>query len=221
MQELAKAEKQIPATQSDPYAAYGVTVGTDSPFLKFVKGTFKYGVDNEVLPLGTRLVPHMVELRAGYIKWKDGVPDKEVMVRIAEGKPIPQREDLGDDDPRDWETDPNGTPQDPWQVCNTLPMKDPETGHEFVFTTGSHGGIGAIGKLAAAYGRKRHKQGDKLPIIEIGSDSYRHKTYGDVSYPTFRIVGWEAEADLIAGEANGVDEGLSDDVPFRGGATCA
>ena len=148
MQELAKTEKRVPATQDDPYAAYGRTVGTDTPFLKFVKGAFKYGVDDEVLSLGTRLVPHMGELKAGYIKWKDGVPADEAMVRIADGKPIPQREDLGDDDRNAWETDPNGTPIDPWQVCNTLPMKNPETAQEFVFSTGSRGGIGAVGKLS-------------------------------------------------------------------------
>ncbi len=215
MQELAKTETQLPATQGDPYAAYGAAVGTDTPFLKFVKGQFKYGVDDEVLPLGTRLVSHMAELKAGYIKWKDGVPETETMVRIADGKPIPQREDLGDDDRNDWETDPNGTPQDPWQICNTLPMKDPETGQEFIFTTGSRGGIGAIGKLASGYGRARYKQADKLPVIEIGADSYRHKTYGDVSYPTFKIVEWRSEAGLIAGEANtSLDAELDDSVPF-------
>ena len=216
MQELAKNENQVPATQGDPYAAYGRAVGTDTPFLKFVKGQFRYGVDDEVLPLGTRLVPHMAGLKAGFIKWKDGAPEDEAMVRIAEGKPIPQREDLGDDDRNAWETDPNGTPQDPWQVCDTLPMKDPETGQEFVFSTGSRGGIGAVGKLSTAYGWQRHKLADKLPIIEIGSDSYRHKTYGDVSYPTFRIVGWQSEADLIAGKTSGVnlDAELDDVVPF-------
>ncbi len=214
MNELAKPENQVPATQGDPYTAYGRTVGTDTPFLKCVKGQFKFGVDDEVLPLGTRLVPHMAELKAGFIKWKDGAPEDEVMVRIAEGKPIPQREDLGDDDRNAWETDPNGTPLDPWQEINTLPMKDPETGQEFVFTTGSRGGIGAIGKLSTAYGRQRHKQADKLPVIEIGSDSYRHKTYGDVSYPTFNIVTWVTEDTLIAGETNGADAELDDTVPF-------
>ncbi len=213
---MVQEEAQVPATQGDPYTAYGRTVGTDTPFLKFVKGEFKFGVDDEVLPIGTRLVPHMAELKAGYIKWKDGVPEDETMVRIADGKPIPQREDLGDNDRKAWETDPNGTPQDPWQVCNTLPMKDPETGLEFIFTTGSRGGVGAVGKLSTAYGRQRHKRGDKLPVIEIGADSYRHKTYGDVSYPTFKIVGWQSEAELIAGENGGdnLDEVLDDEVPF-------
>ena len=216
MTEVAETKTQVPAIQGDPYAAYGRAVGNDTLFLKFVKGQFKHGVDDEVLPLGTRLVPHMAELKAGFIKWNDGAPEDEAMVRIADGKPIPQREDLGDDDRNAWETDPNGTPQDPWQVCNTLPMKEPETGQEFIFTTGSRGGVGAIGKLATKYGRQRHKQGDKLPVIEINSDSYRHKTYGDVSYPTFKIVGWEAETDLIAGEKSGdnLDEVLDDVVPF-------
>ena len=224
MNELAKTENQVPATQGDPYTAYGRAVGTDTPFLKFVKVEFKFGVDDEVLPLGTRLVPHMAELKAGFIKWKDGAPEDERMVRIADGKPIPQREDLGDDDRNAWETDPNGTPIDPWQVVNTLPFKDPETGQEFVFSTGSRGGIGAIGKLATKYGRQRHKHGDKLPIIEIGSDSYRHKTYGDVPYPTFKIVAWQSEDDLIAGEASSNDAELDakpdaaaeldDEIPF-------
>ena len=216
MSNLVKSETHVPAIPGDPYAAYGATVGTDTPFLKFVKGQFKFGVDDEVLPLGTRLVPHMAELKAGYIKWRDGVPEAEVMVRIAEAEPIPQREGLGDDNRNDWETDSNGAPQDPWQECNTLPMKDPETGQEFVFTTGSRGGIGAIGKLASGYGRARHKQADKLPVIQIGSDSYRHKTYGDVSYPTFKIVEWRSEGALIAGEENGakVDAELDDEIPF-------
>ncbi len=217
MQDLAKTETQVPATQGDPYTAYGRAVGTDTPFLKFIKGQFKYGVDDEVLPLRTRLVPHMSELRAGFIKWKDGAPEDEVMVRIAEGKPIPQREDLGDDDRNAWETDPNGMPLDPWKEVNTLPMKDPETGQEFIFTTGSRGGIGAIGKLATKYGRQRDKQAGKLPVIEIGSDSYFHKKRSiNVDFPTLKIVGWEAEADLIAGETSSVDldAELDDVVPF-------
>ena len=221
MQNLTKTETQAPATQGDPYTAYGRAVGTDRSFLKFVKGAFKYGGDNEVLPLGTRLVPHMAELKVGFIKWKDGAPEDEIMVRIADGKPIPQREDLGDDDRNAWETDPNGTPLDPWQEMNTLPMKDPETGQEFIFTTGSRGGIDAIGKLCTKFGRQRHKQAGKLPLIEIGSDSYFHRKRSvDIDIPTFDIVAWEAGADLIAGETSSNDAGtepvveLDDVIPF-------
>ena len=106
MNAITKTKSQVPATQNDPYAEYGRTVGTDTPFLKFVKGEFHYGVDNEILPLGTRLVPNMSELKAGFNKWCDGQPVDEAIVRIAEGKPIPRRDDLGDDDRAAWETDP-------------------------------------------------------------------------------------------------------------------
>ena len=212
MTELTKTEPQLPTPADDPYAVYARSVASDTPFLKFVKGEFQYGADGEVLPLGTRLVPHMAELRAGYIKWHDGAPIDDAMVRVVDGKPIPEREDLGDNDRNEWELDPNGIAIDPWQACNTLPMKGLETGEEYVFTTGSRGGIGAVGKLAMAYGRQRYKHNGQLPVIEIGSDSYRHKTYGDVPYPTFKIVGWQSEKDLIAG---GTDEDeLDDSVPF-------
>ena len=53
-------------------------------------------------------------------------------------------------------------------------------------------------------------------MIEIGSDSYRHRTYGDVSFPTFKIVGWKSEGALIAGDTSDakVDAGLDDEIPF-------
>ncbi len=170
MNEITKTKSQLPATPADddPYCAYGRAVGSDMPFLKFVKGDFRYGTDDEVLPFGTRLVPNMAELKAGFLKWKDREPVDEVMVYIAEGKPIPQREDLDDQDKNVWELDPNGTPIDPWGIVNTLPFKDPETGQEFVFSTGSKGGIGAVGKLSTAFGNHRQHHHGKLPIVKIG-----------------------------------------------------
>ena len=94
-------------------------------------------------------------------------------------------------------------------------MKHPETGQEFIFTTGSRGGVGAIGRLSTKYAWQRHKQSDKLPIIEIGSDSYKHPQYGDVPFPVFQLVRWESEDALIAGETGAdLDTELDDVVPF-------
>ena len=53
MNDLVKSENQLPATQGDPYLAYGRAVGTDTPFLKFVKGQFQFGVDDELSAHGT------------------------------------------------------------------------------------------------------------------------------------------------------------------------
>ncbi len=213
MNEITKKKSQLPTTPADddPYSAYGREVGSDTPFLKFHKGEYRYGSDGEVLPLGTKLVPHMAELRAGFLKWKNGEPVDEAMVHIAQGKPIPQREELDDQDKSTWQLDPNGTPLDPWGHVNTLPFKDPETGQEFIFSTGAKGGIGAVGKLSSAFGSQRHKHNGKLPIVEIGASSYWNRNYScDVAYPTFKIVGWQGEAELIAGKP----EELNDDIPF-------
>ncbi len=218
MNELAKTDNQVPATaaEMDPYAAYGRAVASDAtPFLKFVKGEYQFGQDNEPLVLGTRLAPNMAELKAGFIKWHNGEPINEVTVRIADGEPPPQREDLDTQDETAWEMDSNGVAIDPWGIVNTLPFKNPENGEEYIFTTGSKGGIGALGKLATAYGSHRQKHEGKMPIVQIGASSYRHKTYGEVHFPVFRIVSWASEADLIAGKPDAeAEENLNDEIPF-------
>ena len=207
----------LPATASDidPFAAYGASAASAStPFLKFIKGEYRYGVDDDMVPLGTRLVPNMAELRCGFIKWEDGKAVDEKMRLVVDGLP-PSREECGDLDRNEWEVDPNGATKDPWALANELPFKDPETDEEFVFTTGSKGGIGALGKLARAYARQRQKRDGQLPVVELGASSYRHKTYGEVHVPVFRIVGWVVEDELIAGTSGAqVDDDLSDEIPF-------
>lgn len=214
---LTRTKNQVPATAADmdPYAVYGRAVASDAtPFLKFVKGEFQFGTDNEPLALGTRLAPNMAELKAGFIKWQNGEPINEATVRISNGAPPPRREDLDAQDEDAWEMDSNGIAIDPWGIVNTLPFKDPETGEEYVFTTGSKGGIGAIGKLASAYGSHRQKHDGEMPIVQIGASSYRHKTYGEVHFPVFRIVSWVSEAELIAGKSGEADGELDDEIPF-------
>ena len=218
MNELAKAENQVPATAADmdPYAAYGQAVAADAtPFLKFIKGKFQFGQDGEPLPLGTKLVPHMGELKIGFIKWQNGKPINEITVRIADSEPVPQREDLDAKDASAWEMDSNGVAIDPWGKINTLPFKNPETGEQYVYTTGSRGGIDAIGKLSTAYGSHRQKHDGKMPIVQIGAGSYQHKTHGEVFYPVFRIVSWASEADLIAGKSDAkAEDELDDEIPW-------
>jgi hypothetical protein len=153
----------------------------------------------------------MDELKAGYIKWRDSEPVDEKMSRVVEGS-TPTREDCGDLDKTTWPADPNGVAVDPWQATNTLPMRCPETGQEFVFTTGSQGGIGAVGKLSMSYGRQRHGHDGELPLIELGASSYRHKTYGEVHVPSFKIVGWLSEVGLISGTPDITE--LDDEIPF-------
>ena len=204
----------------DPYQSYGVAATAGSmPFLKFDRGRFKYGLDDDELPLGTRLVPNMGELQIGYLKWHNGEVVDEAMVRLANGFRPALRQDLGDNDRSTWEKDPQGNPIDPWSFTNTVPLKEPVAGTEYIFTTSSKGGIKAVGKLCKQFGEERLENEDKLPVVDIGSSSYRHPIYGEIPFPTFRIVEWLSEPELI----NGADtksgsttaaEDLDDEIPF-------
>ena len=219
MNTVAKAETHVPATIGSVYTAYGLAVASDTaPFLKFVKGAYKFGIDDEDLPLGTQLIPNMPELRVGWVKWIDGRVFQDETKRLCDGPP-PRREDLDCVEKADWPTDQNGDTKDPWQLQNTLPMRDPETGQQYVFTTGSHGGVSTIGKLSTDYGNYLSKHDDGfLPVIELGKSSYKHKSYGEVFIPVFHIVEWKSEAELMGGESagHGADTGaaIDDEIPF-------
>jgi len=217
MNKIVEHQTQVPAPPGDPFSAYGAAASAGgTPFLKFVKGHFLYGVDEEELPLGTRLVPHMSELRAGFVKWQAKEPVAEEMVLVADGVPAPARESLGDTDESLWETDAIGTPNDPWQITNHLPLKNPATGDEYIFVTGSKGGIGAIGRLCTNYGRAvDHRNAGRLPIIELGDKTYKHPNYGTVHTPIFPVVAWQDEARLVASEEpKPADPELDDEIPF-------
>ena len=92
-------------------------------------------------------------------------------------------------------------------------MKDPATGTEYVFTTSSEGGNRAVLALTRHWTRQYKANLGKLPMVEIGSNTYPHKIYGQVHYPVFKLMGWESEADLIAGKESDTASFLNDEIP--------
>ncbi len=222
MNAIVKRKDQVPATADEAVDAISEWCdeegGDFAAFLKFVKGTYRYGIENDVLPLGTRLMPNMNELRVGFIKWRDGEVVKQQMGLVANKAGV-KREDLDDADESLWPRDTDGKLTDPWTQVRTLPMKDPATGTEYVFTTSSEGGNRAVLALTRHWTRQYKGNLGKLPVIEIGSDTYPHKIYGQVHYPVFKLVGWESEADLIASKESDTASFLNDEIPDLTGAT--
>ncbi len=207
---LTKPKTQLPTLTDDPYLKTAARVATTASFLKFVKGIFVFGINEDEAELGTELVPNMEEAKIGWLKWKDGEVVEEKMFPWATGHPY--REDLGDLDSDMWEVDDNGKAIDPFAETATLPLKNPRTGEEFTFSTSSTGGRQAVAKLVYAWrhGVTQGKSG--LPVITLGSDTYKHKKFGPVHFPVFKVVRWEDEADLIAG-AGKADDDLDDEIP--------
>jgi hypothetical protein len=198
--------RAIATTGADPYSAYGAKVGTTGQFLSFKNGEYLYGQNADELKLGTKLIANMPGLRIGWRRWFGGQVTDDLTEPLIDAPPIRSRKDLGDNDQSEWEKDDRGEPRDPWQMTNILDLSD---GREtYIYSTGSKGGIGAIGRLCAAYGKERRQRPGMLPIITLGRDFYNHTKFGKTYFPKFEIVGWTDEV------SPSVDSDADDDVPF-------
>jgi hypothetical protein len=177
----------------DPYESYG-DEGNDiiGDLLKFNKGTWEYGRNNEIMPLGTDLVANMASLSRGYLYWRDGKIADRAMGRVDEGFKLPLRNSLGDNDPQMWERDDKGHPKDPWRRADTLVLAHVVTGDLFTYSTPSAGGREALKKPAKAFAAKKKTDSSVWPIVRLGTDSYMHpdRTIGRVMVPTLEVVGW-------------------------------
>lgn len=190
-----------PGGEMNPYEAYGSSVSNRNivgKLLKFSKGDYLVGEDQEELEVGTQLVFRMDTLMCGWIKWVDNKPDEQVMGLVGERFKPPRRAELGDSDEEKWELDNDGKPRDPWQFSNYVIAKEVGTqGTEedelFTFATSSRGGLNAIADLCKVYGKAMRSRPDENPIVELGVDQYDHKDkrFGRIKIPIFTIVGWE------------------------------
>lgn len=170
--------------------------------LKFNKGDWLAGKDEEDIPSGTKLAVNMDQVMVGWVKWIDNKPDQQIMhsTKVMEEtgvRPAP-RSELGDVDPTAWEVDTNGKPRDPWQHTMYLLMKEPgkkfSAEKAYTFTTSSTGGRSAVGKMMTKYGTERRSRPDSHPIVELGVDSWVHPEYGRVKVPVLSLVGWEPKS---------------------------
>lgn len=179
------------AAAYDPYAAYGQEAASNSgDFLKFSKGEWLKGQNDDEVPGGTKVVANMAELSIGWIRWADKKPVDRRMGLLAQGFKPEKREELGYTDIAEWERDKDDKPIDPWSFTNELPVADPTTGEQMVISMSSKGGIGAMGNLCKAYGKEYRERGGLVPVISLDRDSYKHKEYGKTYVPVLSIVDW-------------------------------
>lgn len=216
---LAAPEKNFFEQYSE--AAAGSRIVGD--LLKFTKGDWLRGQDQEDVEVGTRLVANVAELMVGWVKWEGGAPSDQRMGRVAEGFSPPSRSSLGDTEESEWELDEDGNARDPWQRSNYLLLKDEDGEGLLTFAASSKGSLNAVGELAGAYGKRIRQRPNELPIIELGVGKYKHKNsaYGWIKFPTLKVVGWvdrtafdDALAADEAANAEREDEGEGEDIPF-------
>jgi hypothetical protein len=155
--------------------------------LKFADGNWVRGKEAEPVKKGTRLVA--IGTAAAWARWTGGRP---VEYRMRQnGKPLPDREALGNTDVTTWEVGPDGkTPRDPWQSTRLVYLVNPDTAEAFTFSTSSWGGREAVINLGDAIARMRSAHHNALPVVSLETAAM-HTKYGRKSKPVFKVVGWK------------------------------
>jgi hypothetical protein len=187
-------------TAGDAMTQGGVIIGD---LLKFTKGDWVAGRDNDIVANGTELVAVVNGTLQGLVRWEDNHPVEQVMGLLVEGYVPPERSTLGYNDKAKWEVDAKtGKPRDPWQPTVYMPMVTVNAEKVYTFTTSSDGGMRhAIGPLCKEYGGHIRQHPDELPVVKLAQDSYLHsdRTIGRVKYPEFPVARWvKAEKYLAA-----------------------
>jgi hypothetical protein len=90
MEENQNGESRVEITNYDSaFAAFNNAANALSsgakPIVKFIKGDWLVGQDDEELPPGTRLAADMMHAMWGSQRWKEGKPVERRMVQIASG----------------------------------------------------------------------------------------------------------------------------------------
>jgi hypothetical protein len=168
--------------------------------LKYVKGEYQVGKEEMEVEIGTKMVAIVPTMINGWIKWEDRHPVAHNMGVVVEGFRLPKREDLGDpEEDGEWGKDDNGVARDPWQRNALMVMID-EDDNIYTFSTGSKGGLSALGELVRAYCQHARMLPTQVPVIELQTSSYKHAntSYGKVHTPVFKVIGWEEQAKFMA-----------------------
>jgi len=155
--------------------------------LRFHDWNWTKGKEASPIEKGTKLIA------IGTTAWSRWAAGKPVEYRMRQsGKPLPDREELGNTDTTAWEIGPDGkTPRDPWQSTRLVYLVDPDTAEAFTFSTSSFGGREAVTDLAGAISRMRSAHPNALPVVSLEAAAMPTK-YGRKSKPLFKVVGWKA-----------------------------
>jgi hypothetical protein len=203
---------EVASGSKNAFTAYGEQasqkqiVGT---LLRFTKGDYLAGQDDDEVAVGTKYVVNMDELMVGWIRWENNKPTDHIMGRVVDNYQPPRRNELGDTDKTMWEVDNQGKEKDPWQFSNYLLFWGIDDSELYTFASSSKGGLNSIGDLCKAYGKVMSQHPDEYPIIELGVSSYVHpnKEFGRIKVPVLKIVGWETKGVFADGEVTGDDDG--------------
>ena len=153
--------------------------------LKFADWKWSKGKESIEIECGTALVA--LGTTAAWVRWSGGKPIG-YKVRQA-GQRLPDRDELGDLEERDWELGPDNKPKDPWANTRFIYFVDPTSAQAYTFSTSSWGGRQAVNDLADQIQRVRFAKAGASPLVELQSEPLLTK-FGRKSKPFFKVIDW-------------------------------
>ena len=179
----ATLDKAIDAMQSASVAID--TSGGDFSYLKLAKsGDWVHGADDDEINLESQFAVSTESFFAGFQAWDEGELAGEE-VRLLTEPPLTHA-DLAD----------VGAEWKPLIGFQLVGVDGADNGLQLIYKTTAKGGIKAVNtlmKTIVAHVREGNHDGKLIPIIELGTDSYRHKRYGKIFTPILKVVDWVAD----------------------------
>lgn len=171
--QMAVSLKQA-AKQAAPMASF---LGMDKG------GTWTFGMDGNEVADDDEFLVHPGGFVHGWVSWADTTTGAsaaklgEVMVGVLQ--PMPDEPDEVPKGSKGWQT----------QMGMSLVLAD--GGDQMVYSTTSVGGKRAVASIASLVADKLINEDPKcVPVVTLGSESYKHKQYGKITNPIFTVVRW-------------------------------
>lgn len=159
-----------------------------SPYLRILKdGGWVFGQEDHPLKTGTEAVINTLSIQHGYSCWSNNDKDPkaknenlgEILVPVAQNRP--ERHELEN----------LGFPWNDLYAFDVKVLDGTYKGQEVMHKATSKGGVGAVQGIIDAILARLDEGSDYIcPVVTLGSDSYRHKSYGKTYFPVFEIVSW-------------------------------
>lgn len=177
------------------------TAVAQAAFLKMGKdGIWTYGAEGTEVEEGALWALNPASFRHGWINWRDD-PKKverlgELMVSVFDEPNLPDR-------PADLE---GGKWSEQWAVA-VICVSGEDEGTELEYSVNSKSGISELrDRIAGLVGDKMEAEEPCVPIVELLSDSYKHKTYGKIYTPELKITRWSEMGSDDVDEADKAEE---------------
>lgn len=154
------------------------------------QGTWVFGADSETLKTGTVLIANPSSLSSGYVAWYQSKIEGEHMQPLSLG-PVDQSKltevNSGSIPPGKKVASGKG-----WESQASIDLiTQADVPLSLCYKSSSMGGMRALLTLAGeiAYGLSENPT-RCFPLVEIDTDSYIHKEFGEVFTPMLSIIGW-------------------------------